>query len=90
LAGREQLWSYGCGSAERSGLTPYGFGSTEATNHPREVAEAALARTVGDKTEAAYQRGGPMEQRRRLMSEWAAFCARPAATAELVVLCAGA
>jgi integrase len=81
---------------ERGDLTAHGFRSTfrdwcaEATNYPREVAEAALAHTLRDKTEAAYQRGDLMEKRRRLMEEWAAFCARPAATAEVVVLRAGA
>ena len=68
---------------ERGDLTAHGFRSTfrdwcaESTNYPREVAEAALAHTLKDKTEAAYQRGDMMEKRRRLMVEWAAFCARP-------------
>ncbi len=80
---------------ERSDLTAHGFRSTfrdwcaEATNYPREVAEAALAHTLRDKTEAAYQRGDVMEKRRRLMAEWAAFCARPAAVGEVVPLRAG-
>jgi integrase len=70
---------------ERTDLTAHGFRSTfrdwcaEATNYPREVAEAALAHTLRDKTEAAYQRGDLMEKRRQLMAEWAAFCARPTA-----------
>ena len=74
----------------RGDLTAHGFRSTfrdwcaEATNYPREVAEAALAHTLRDKTEAAYQRGDLMERRRRLMAEWAAFCARPAATGAVV------
>ncbi len=44
---------------ERGDLTAHGFRSTfrdwcaEATNYPREVAEAALAHTLRDKTEAA-------------------------------------
>ena len=72
---------------ERGDLTAHGFRSTfrdwcaEATNYPREVAEAALAHMLRDKTEAAYQRGDLMEKRRRLMAEWATFCARPAAAA---------
>ena len=48
-----------------------------ATNYPREIAEAALAHTLKDKTEAAYQRGDMMEKRRGLMAEWATFCATP-------------
>lgn len=65
----------------RAGITVHGFRSTfrdwaaEQTNHPREIAEAALAHVVGDKTEAAYQRGDLLERRRRLMNDWAAFCA---------------
>jgi integrase len=78
------------GRMGRSDLTVHGFRSTfrdwcaEATNHPRELAEAALAHTLRDKVEAAYQRGDLMEKRRRLMAEWAAFCARPAPGGEVV------
>jgi integrase len=77
---------------ERGDLTAHGFRSTfrdwcaEATNYPRAVAEAALAHTLRDKTEAAYQGGDLMEKRRRLMAEWATFCARPAATGAVVSL----
>jgi hypothetical protein len=35
----------------------------------------ALAHVVGDKVEAAYRRGDLYEKRRRLMNEWAKFCA---------------
>ena len=61
---------------------PHGFRSTfrdwcaELTNFPREVAEMALAHAIGDKVEAAYRRGDLFDKRRRLMSEWAAFCAK--------------
>ena len=48
----------------------------EMTNYPRELAEAALAHVLKDKTEAAYQRGDLLEKRRRLMTDWADFCAR--------------
>jgi integrase len=47
---------------KRSDLTARGFRSTfrdwcaEATNYAREIAEAALAQTLRDNTEAAYQR----------------------------------
>ena len=76
----------------RGDLTAHGFRSTfrdwcaEATNYPREVAEAALAHTLRDKTEAAYQRSDLMEKRRRLMAEWAAFCSRQAASGDVVAL----
>jgi integrase len=64
----------------RTDLTAHGFRSTfrdwaaERTNFPREVAEAALAHVVGDRTEAAYRRGDLFEKRRRLMDAWAACC----------------
>lgn len=64
----------------RTGITVHGFRSTfrdwcaEQTNFPRELAEAALAHVLSDKTEAAYQRGDLFEKRRRLMRAWAKFC----------------
>jgi integrase len=70
--------------------TTHGFRSSfrdwcaEATNYPRELAEKALAHTLSDKVEAAYQRGDMFDKRRRLMSEWAEFCARPIVAAEVV------
>ncbi|MGH7160875.1 MAG: tyrosine-type recombinase/integrase [Acetobacteraceae bacterium] len=72
--------------------TVHGFRSTfrdwcaEATAYPREVCEAALAHTNRDKTEAAYFRADLFERRRRLMAEWAEFCARPAIAAEVVAI----
>lgn len=41
---------------------------------PREIAEAALAHTVGDETERAYRRGTALQKRRALMQEWADYC----------------
>lgn len=61
------------------GLTVHGFRSTfrtwaaERTTFPREVAEAALAHVLEDKTEAAYQRGDLFEKRRKLMQSWANY-----------------
>ena len=58
-------------------LTTHGFRSTfrdwaaECTNFPAEVAEMALAHTVGDKLEAAYRRGDLFEKRREIMAGWA-------------------
>ena len=58
---------------------PHGFRSTfrdwcaERTNVAREVAEMALAHSVGNEVEAAYRRGDLFEKRRHLMDEWAAF-----------------
>jgi integrase len=65
-------------------VTPHGFRSSfrdwcgEATNFPREIAEAALAHQVGSAVEQAYRRGDALTKRRKLMEAWAAFCARPA------------
>ena len=62
------------------GITSYGFRSTfldsagEATRHPREVCEAALAHAGGDAVELAYRRGDALEQRRVLMCDWATYC----------------
>lgn len=63
-------------------ITVHGFRSTfrdwaaERTSYPREVAEMALAHAVGDKVEAAYRRTDLVDKRRRLMAEWAKFCAK--------------
>lgn len=69
---------------------PHGFRSTfrdwasERTNYPREVAEMALAHTIGDKVEAAYRRGDLFEKRTRMMAEWARFCETTTAAASVV------
>jgi integrase len=61
-------------------FTVHGFRSTfrdwagEASAFPREIAEQALAHTVGDATERAYRRGDALEKRRKLMDAWARFC----------------
>ncbi|MEH7869689.1 integrase arm-type DNA-binding domain-containing protein [Rhizobium laguerreae] len=72
-----------------AGLTVHGFRSTfrdwaaEQTAYPNEMVEMALAHIVSDKTEAAYRRGDMLEKRRRLMKDWADFCAQPARTADI-------
>ena len=56
----------------RVGLTVHGFRSTfrdwisEKTEHSPEVAEMALAHTIGNKVEQAYRRGNLLERRKRL------------------------
>lgn len=58
---------------------PHGFRSSfrdwisETTSYPHEVAEAALAHTIPNKSEAAYRRGDLFEKRRAMMNEWAEF-----------------
>ena len=62
-------------------FTVHGFRSAfrdwcgDRTNFPREVAEAALAHSVRDATEAAYRRSTALEKRRALMDSWSAFLA---------------
>jgi integrase len=64
----------------RDGVTTHGFRSTfrtwagERTSFQRETIEAALAHSVGDRVEAAYQRGDLFEKRVRLMQAWSDFC----------------
>ena len=64
----------------QAGLTVHGFRSTfrdwvsEETDHSPEVAEMALAHTIGNKVEKAYRRGNLLERRRRLMQDWESFC----------------
>jgi integrase len=59
--------------------TVHGFRSSfrdwagEMTTYPREIAEQALAHTVGDEVERAYRRGDALERRRELMKAWAAY-----------------
>jgi len=63
-------------------FTVHGFRSSfrdwcgDCTNHPREVAEAALAHTIRDATEAAYRRASALEKRRVLMRDWAEYLGR--------------
>ena len=65
----------------RIAAVPHGFRSSfrdwaaEATDHPREVAEAALAHRVRNPIEAAYRRTDLFERRRRLMNDWARYLA---------------
>ena len=67
----------GTGLAERASV--HGFRSSFRdwcgdSGHPREVAEAALAHTVGG-TEGAYFRSDLFDKRRELMQQWAAYIA---------------
>jgi integrase len=60
--------------------TVHGFRSTfrdwagDLTRFPRDVIELALAHAPGNAVERAYRRGTALEQRRRLMDDWAAYC----------------
>lgn len=71
-------------------VVTHGFRSTfrdwagEITRYAREVIEHAMAHQLKDKAEAAYARGTMFEKRRRLMADWAAFCAQGRATGDVV------
>jgi integrase len=68
-----------CRRMNQTGFTIHGFRSAfrdwayEVSTFPREIAEAALAHTVGDATERAYRRGDAIEKRRLMMEAWASF-----------------
>jgi integrase len=73
-------------------VTAHGFRSSfrdwagERTAFPREVAEAALAHQTGNAVELAYRRADALEKRRKLMTAWAEFCAKPLTTGAVVNL----
>ena len=76
--------------ALRPGLTVHGFRSTfrtwteEHTRFPREVAEQALAHTIGSAVERAYRRTDLFEKRRELMEAWARYCDATAGSGAIV------
>jgi integrase len=59
--------------------TAHGFRSSfrdwcgNETHVPREIAEAALAHSVGNAVEVAYRRSSALEKRRVLMQDWANY-----------------
>lgn len=70
--------------------TVHGFRSAfrdwvgDRTDFPREVAEAALAHSIRDATEAAYRRATALEKRRALMRAWGDFIEASSATTSSV------
>lgn len=76
--GAPPLWSDRNGEA----ITAHGFRSSfrdwvgEASTHSTDLAEAALAHVIRDKTVAAYARGDLFAKRARLMADWADACER--------------
>ncbi len=74
------------------GLTVHGFRSSfrdwcaEMTSYPREVAEAALAHTLSNATEAAYQRGDLLIKRSKLMDAWTDYCVTDNQAGEIIPL----
>jgi integrase len=65
----------------RPGTTVHGFRATFSTwandcmsGIGSKIIEAALAHIIGDKAEAAYDRGEKLAKRRKLMTAWANYC----------------
>lgn len=73
---------------------PHGFRSTfrdwvsERTSFPGDMAEMALAHTIGNQVEAAYRRGDMLAKRYKMMNAWAEFIARPAVKGKVIDLAA--
>jgi integrase len=67
----------------RKGIDSHGFRSTfrdwaaDCTAYRNDIAEAALAHVLKDKSEAAYKRTDLFAKRARLMNDWAKYCAAP-------------
>ncbi|EAQ23911.1 tyrosine-type recombinase/integrase [Roseovarius sp. 217] len=63
----------------RRPAVPHGLRSSfrdwaaERTAYPRDMAEIALAHTVGSEVERAYRRSDMLERRREMMDAWAKF-----------------
>jgi integrase len=84
----EKLWALDAMAMTRllrkmgHSFTVHGFRSSfrdwaaEQTNFPREVCEAALSHSNGDKVEAAYRRSDLFEKRRQLMEAWADYATK--------------
>jgi integrase len=89
---RDALLAVGDWQDKKTGepITIHGFRSTfrtwaeERTSYS-DLAKVALAHTISDKVDAAYQRGDLLEKRRKLMEAWARFCTSGAATTGKVV-----
>ena len=65
----------------RSGFRDW---AAECTGYAHEVAEMALAHTIENKVERAYRRGDLFDKRRRLMDDWATYCASGNASTAMV------
>jgi integrase len=75
----------------RRDVTVHGMRSTfrdwaTAKGFANEVAEMALAHSVGDATKQAYRRDDLLNERCPLMAAWASYCAEAVAAGEVVTL----
>lgn len=69
--------------------TAHGFRSSfrdwcSEKGYSRDLAERSLAHTIKDRVEAAYHRTDLLEQRRKLMDDWAAFLVGRPSLAEIL------
>lgn len=48
---------------------------SEETDFDGDIAEMALAHTIANPVEAAYRRGNLLQKRRKMMDDWASYCA---------------
>jgi hypothetical protein len=77
----------GLGSRAEAGLAVgQQPGDLHRPAYPSEVAEMAQVHTVGDKLEAACRRAGLLDKRRRLMDDWAAWCAKAQRSSKVIVI----
>lgn len=78
----EERWQ----DAEGQRIAPHGFRAAfrswcSDNGRDRDLAEMALAHAVGDETERAYARSDLLARRRKLMDDWATWCAGKASGA---------
>jgi integrase len=71
-------------------IVPHGFRSSFrdwAAEHGYydPIAEAALAHKVSDEVVAAYRRTTFFDLRKRMMEDWADYCARPSSSVDTIV-----
>jgi integrase len=87
-AGDSKVWT---DSSSGRPITAHGFRATfrtwaeEVATFPHAVVEQAMGHQVGGQVERAYRRTDVLEQRRKLMDTWAAYC-EPKATSNVVRL----
>lgn len=66
---------------KRNNVVVHGFRSSfsdwahETTGYSNHAIEISLAHSVGNEVEKSYRRGDQFEKRRRLMADWATYCA---------------
>lgn len=58
--------------------------AAERTSFPREISKLSLAHAVGNAVERAYSRTDLFDKRRKLMTAWADYCAKPSGAGAVV------